>query len=73
LGDAKPRGVLFEGVDSKDATPDQKAEAYACAAQQKTMPQLADMNKAVSCSQEPYLRLRAQQLYEKEKYKERRR
>src|SRR4051795_4119941 len=75
LGDATAaRRALSKVVDSKDATPEQKAEAYALrGAQQKDEAQkLADMNKAIELQPKKpdYLRLRAQQFYEKEKYKE---
>jgi tetratricopeptide (TPR) repeat protein len=75
LGDATAaRRALSKVVDAKDATPDQKAEAYALrGAQQKDEERkLADMNKAIELQPKKpdYLRLRAQQFYEKEKYKE---
>src|SRR6188472_931858 len=75
LGDpAAARRALSKVVDAKDATPEQKAEAYALrGAQQKDdARKLADMNKAVELQPKKpdYMRLRAQQLYEKEKYKE---
>ena len=72
LGDAAAaRRALSKVVDSKDATPDQKAEAYALrGAQQKDDERkLADMNKAVELQPKKpdYLRLRAQQLLRKGK------
>jgi len=75
LGDAAAaRRALSKVIDSKDATPEQKADAYALrGAQQKDDERkLADMNKAVELQPKrpDYLRLRAQQFYEKEKYKE---
>src|SRR3954451_2345967 len=75
LGDgAAARRAFSKVVDSKDAAPDQKAEAYALrGAQQKDDDRkLADINKAVELQPKKpdYLRLRAQHLYEKEKLKE---
>ena len=64
----------FVGAKEKNATPEQKAEAYALrGAQQKDDERkLADMTKAIELQPKKpdYLRLRAQQLYEKEKYKD---
>jgi tetratricopeptide (TPR) repeat protein len=73
MGDASAaRKALSKVIDSKDATPDQKAEAYALrGAQQKDADRkLADMNKAIELQPKKpdYLRLRAQELYSKEKY-----
>src|SRR3954451_7841737 len=64
LGDATAaRRALSKVVDSKDATPDQKAEAYVLrGAQQKDEERkLADMNKAVELQPKKpdFLRLRA--------------
>ena len=75
LGDpSAARRALSKVADSKDATPEQRAEAYALrGAQQKDDERkLADMTKAIELQPKKadYLRLRAQQLYEKEKYKE---
>jgi tetratricopeptide (TPR) repeat protein len=73
LGDAAAgRRALSKVIDSKDATPEQKAEAYALrGTQQKdTERKSADLAKAIELQPKKpdYLRLRAQQLYEKEKY-----
>ena len=75
LGDpSAARRALSKVADSKDATPEQRAEAYALrGAQQKDDERkLSDMTKAIELQPKKadYLRLRAQQLYEKEKYKE---
>ncbi len=75
LGDASAaRRALSKVVDSKDATPDQKAEALALrGAQQKDAEKrLADLSKAVELQPKrpDYLRLRAQQLYEIDKFAE---
>src|SRR5215213_10139853 len=75
LGDAAAaRRALSKVTDSKDATPEQKAEAYALrgAQQKEDERKLADMNKAIELQPKKpdYLRLRAQQFYEKEKFKE---
>jgi tetratricopeptide (TPR) repeat protein len=75
LGDASSaRRALSKVVDSKDATPEQKAEAYALRGSQQKDDEhrLADTTKAVELQPKKpdYLRLRAQQLYEKEKFKE---
>src|SRR5262245_15708176 len=75
LGDpSAARKALSKVVDSKDATPDQKAEGYALrSGQQKDADKkLADLNKAVELQPKKadYLRLRSQYLYEKEKYAE---
>src|SRR5882757_5423234 len=73
MGDASAaRKALSKVADSKDATPDQKAEAFALrGAQQKDeAKKLADLNKAVELQPKKpeYLRLLAQQLYEKDKF-----
>jgi tetratricopeptide (TPR) repeat protein len=73
LGDeSAARKALTKVVDSKDATPDQKAEAYALrsAVQKDDKKQVEDLNKAVELQPEKadYLRLRAQHLFEQEKY-----
>lgn len=75
LGDAAAaRRALSKVVDSGEATPEQKADAYALrGAQQKDVEKkLADFNKAVELQPKKadYLRLRAQHLYEQEKYAE---
>lgn len=72
LGDeSAARKALSKVVDSKDATPDQKAEAYALrsAVQKKDEDQVADLNKAIELQPEKadYLRLRAQHLFEEQK------
>src|SRR4029079_3256783 len=72
LGDeSAARKALSKVVDSKDATPDQNAEAYALrsAVKKEDEDQLADLNKAIELQPEKteYLRLRAQHLFEKEK------
>src|SRR6478609_6199650 len=69
LGDeSAARKALSKVVDSKDATPDQKAEAYALrsAVQKKDEDQVADLNKAIELQPDKadYLRLRAQHLFE---------
>ena len=76
LGDeSAARKALSKVVDSKDATPDQKAEAYALrsAVQKKNEDQIADLNKAIELQSDKadYLRLRAQHLFEEEKYRRR--
>lgn len=73
LGDpAAARRALSKVIDSADASPDQKAEAYALrGAQQKDEARkFADLNKAVDLEPKKpdYLRLLAQNLYESEKY-----
>ncbi|HVT26600.1 MAG TPA: tetratricopeptide repeat protein [Lacipirellulaceae bacterium] len=69
---AAARRALSKVIDSTVATPDQKAEAYALrSTQQKDDDrQLADLNKAVELAPKKpeYLRLRAQHLYEREKF-----
>lgn len=75
LGDeSAARKALSKVVNNEDATPDQKAEAYALRSgvQKDEKDQLEDLNKAVELQPEKadYLRLRAQHLYEKEKYEE---
>jgi tetratricopeptide (TPR) repeat protein len=75
LGDAAAaRRALSKVVDSSEATPEQAAEAYALrGAQQKDIERkLSDLNKAVELQPKKaeYLRLRAQHLFEAEKYKE---
>ncbi|HEX4412776.1 MAG TPA: tetratricopeptide repeat protein [Lacipirellulaceae bacterium] len=72
LGDeSAARKALSKVVDSKDATPDQKAEAYALrsAVQKKDEDQVADLNKAIELQPDKadYLRLRAQHLFEQQK------
>lgn len=72
LGDeSAARKALTKVINNEEATPDQKAEAYALrsAVQKDEKEQLADLNKAVELqSDKPeYLRLRAQHLFEKEK------
>jgi tetratricopeptide (TPR) repeat protein len=69
LGDeSAARKALSKVVDSKDATPDQKAEAYALrsSVQKKDEDQVADLNKAIELQPDKadYLRLRAQHLFE---------
>jgi tetratricopeptide (TPR) repeat protein len=73
LGDeSAARKALSKVVDSKDATPDQKAEAYALrsAVQKKDEDQVADLNKAIELQPDKadYFRLRAQHLFEQEKF-----
>src|SRR3954471_2879817 len=73
LGDeSAARKALTKVVDSKDATPDQKAEAYALrsAVQKEDKNQVEDLNKAIELQPEKadYLRLRAQHLFEQDKY-----
>jgi tetratricopeptide (TPR) repeat protein len=75
LGDeSAARKALSKVVNNEDATPDQKAEAYALRSgvQKDEKEQLEDLNKAVELQPEKadYLRLRAQHLYEKEKHEE---
>jgi tetratricopeptide (TPR) repeat protein len=75
LGDpAAARRALSKVIDSNDAAPEQKAEAYALrGAQQKDDERkLADINKAIELQPKKpeYLRLRAQHFYEKEKHNE---
>ncbi|HEX3598828.1 MAG TPA: tetratricopeptide repeat protein [Lacipirellulaceae bacterium] len=72
LGDeSAARKALSKVIDSQDATPDQKAEAYALrsAVQKETKDQLADLNKAVELQPDKaeYLRLRAQHQFESDK------
>ncbi len=71
---AAARRALSKVVESSVATPDQKAEAFALrSAQQKDEDrQLADLNKAIELEPKKpdFLRLRAQHLYEREKFKE---
>ncbi len=73
LGDGTAaRRALSKVADSKDASPEQRAEAFALrSGQQKDADRkLADLGKAVELQPKKpeYLRLRAQHLYEKEKY-----
>src|SRR3954447_17759509 len=73
LGDgAAARRSLSKVIDSADASPEQKAEAFALrSGQQKDeKAQMADLDRAIKLQQKKpdYLRLRAQRLYEKEKY-----
>src|SRR4051794_30551464 len=73
LGDgAAARRALSKVIDSADASPEQKAEAFALrSGQQKDeKAQMADLDRAIKLQQQKpdYLRLRAQRLYEKEKY-----
>lgn len=75
LGDeSAARKALTKVVNNDDATPDQKAEAYALRSgvQKDEKDQLEDLNKAVELQPEKadYLRLRAQHLYDKEKHEE---
>jgi tetratricopeptide (TPR) repeat protein len=75
LGDgAAARRSLSKVVDSKEAPPEQKAEAYALrSAQQKDAERrLADLNEAVNLQPKKpeYLRLRAQYFYENDKFAE---
>jgi tetratricopeptide (TPR) repeat protein len=75
LGDpSAARKALSKVVDSKDATADQKAEAYALRSgqQKEADKKLADLNKAIGLEPKKadYLRLRSQYLYEQEKYAE---
>src|SRR3954470_8006883 len=73
LGDgAAARRALSKVIDSADAAPEQKAEAFALrSGQQKDdKAQAADLDRAVKLQPKKpdYLRLRAQRFYEKEKY-----
>ncbi len=73
LGDeSAARRALSKVVDAEDATPDQKAEALAlrCAVQKEEKDQLADLNRAIELQPDKpdYFRLRAQHLYESEKF-----
>jgi tetratricopeptide (TPR) repeat protein len=75
LGDqSAARKALSKVIDSSDATPDQKAEAYALRSavhkDKDKDKQLADLDKAVELQPDKpdYLKLRAQQLYENEKF-----
>jgi tetratricopeptide (TPR) repeat protein len=75
LGDeSAARKALSKVVNAEDATADQKAEAYALrsAVQKDEKDSLADLNKAVDLQPEKadYLRLRAQHLYEHDKFDE---
>jgi tetratricopeptide (TPR) repeat protein len=73
LGDPNAaRKALSKVIDATDATPDQKAEAYSLRSvvQKDKEKQLADMAKAIELqpNKADYLRLRAQQLYEDDKF-----
>ena len=75
LGDDNAaRKALSKVVASDDATPEQKAEAYALRSGVDKDPkdELKDLNKAIELQPDKpeYLRLRAQHLYESEKYKD---
>lgn len=75
LGDPNAaRKALSKVVDASDATPDQKAEAYSLRSvvQKEKEKQLADLAKAVELqpNKPDYLRLRAQQLYQDDKFDE---
>jgi len=75
LGDGSAaRRALSKVVDSGEATPDQKAEALALrSGQQKDgEKRLADLTKAVELQPKKadYMRLRAQYLFEKDKYED---
>jgi len=75
LGDPNAaRKALTKVVDAADAAPDQKAEAYSLRSvvQKDKEKQLADLAKAIELdpAKPDYLRLRAQQLYEDEKFDE---
>jgi tetratricopeptide (TPR) repeat protein len=75
LGDpSAARRAVSNVADSGEATPDQKAEALALrSAQQKdSEKRLADLTKAIELQPKKpdYLRLRAQYLFEKDKYED---
>lgn len=75
LGDpSAARKALTKVADSQDATPDQKAEAYALRStvQKEEKDELADLNKAVELlpDKPEYLRLRAQHYFQHEKLNE---
>ena len=75
LGDeSAARKALSKVINSEDATPEQKAEALALrsAVQKEEKDTLADLNKAIELQPEKadYLRLRAQHLYEEDKFDE---
>jgi tetratricopeptide (TPR) repeat protein len=75
LGDPNAaRKALSKVIDATDATPDQKAEAYSLRSvvQKDKEKQLADMAEAIKLKPDnaDYLRLRAQRLYEDEKFDE---
>ncbi len=75
LGDkSAARRALTKVVNTEGAEPEQKAEAYALrsAVQKDDKDAIADLNKAVELQPEKpdYLRLRAEHLYEQDKYDE---
>jgi tetratricopeptide (TPR) repeat protein len=75
LGDeSAARRALSKVVNSEAATPDQKAEALALrsAVQKEEKDALADLNKAIELQPDKadYFRLRAQHLYEQDKFDE---
>ncbi len=70
--DSAAQKALTKVIDSKDATTDQKAEAYALRSgvEKDNKDQQADLDKAVELvpGKPDYLRLRAQHLYETDKF-----
>jgi tetratricopeptide (TPR) repeat protein len=72
--DSAARRALSKVVAAEEATPDQKAEALALrsSVQKEEKDQLADLNRAIELQPDKadYLRLRAQHLYEHDKFDE---